>query len=60
MNISDQLNIQMRKFVSPTACRDVNFKCFNGGTCINFEGNPRCECPAETYGKFCDIGKKRY
>lgn len=50
----------MRKFVSPTACRDVNFKCFNGGTCINFEGNPRCECPAETYGKFCDIGKKRY
>ena len=39
------------------ACRDTGYKCLNGGTCINFKGSPRCECPAGTYGKYCDIGK---
>ena len=40
------------------ACTDASFKCYNGGTCTNFEGSPRCDCPAGTYGKFCEIGEQ--
>ena len=46
------------KYLWFLACRDSNFKCYNGGTCTNFAGSPRCDCPAETYGKSCEIGKE--
>ena len=44
-------------FLDTNECVLNPFICLNGGTCINLEGDYRCECAVGWGGKNCGEGK---